>query len=299
MEVYLGIDMAMDKFDYCAMDDTLNILCMRSNKENSNERLKELSDLIRTLKSTSSIMKIGMESTGIYHIPLYNYLRTYGFPLRTLNGLEVRGMKKSRVRKTTNDTIDADSIARYLMIREEKETFQIPENIMNLREMITAYSIVTDKIRTSKNSFIRVLDMILPGITNAIDMNEDTVDTLNKYVIAEDFISADLKGIKKYVSKRRYDKIVKIANNLPSNMNIEKSLMMEISSLIRILKILVEEKENLEKAMKSDAVVEYHVIMGIPEIGLVTGCYSWKDMRHQSLLECREACCIRRHRYCN
>ena len=145
MKVYIGIDMAKDKFDYCAMNDTLNILCRGSNKENKNERFRELSDLIRTLKSTSTMMKIGMESTGIYHIPLYNHLRAYGFSVRILNGLEVRGMKKSRVRKTTNDTIDAESIARYLMIREEKETFVFPEN---LREIITAYSIVTDKIIT-------------------------------------------------------------------------------------------------------------------------------------------------------
>ena len=106
-------------------DDTLNILCRRSNKENSNERFRELSDLIRNLKSTYTMMKIGMESTGIYHISLYNHLRTDGFPVRILKGLEVRGMKKSRVRKTTNDTIDAESIARYLMVREEKETFVV------------------------------------------------------------------------------------------------------------------------------------------------------------------------------
>ena len=149
IKVYLGIDMAKDKLDYCAMDDALNILCRGSNKENSNERFRELSDLIRVLRSTSTLMKIGMESTGIYHIPLYNHLITDGFPVRILNGLEVRGMKKSRIRKTTNDTIDAESIARYLMIREEKETFQIPENFMNLREMITAYSIVTNRIRTA------------------------------------------------------------------------------------------------------------------------------------------------------
>ena len=107
MKIYMGIDMAKDKFDYCAMDDALNILCRGSNKENKNERFRELSDLIKTLKSTSNMMKIGMESTGIYHIPLYNHLRAYGFTVRILNGLEVRGMKKSRVRKTTNDTIDA------------------------------------------------------------------------------------------------------------------------------------------------------------------------------------------------
>ena len=120
--------MSKDKFDYCAMVNTLYILCSGSNKENSNKRFRELSDLIITLKSTSKMMKIGMESTGIYHIPLYNHLRTYRFSVRIFNGLEVRVMKKSRARKTTNDTIDAESIAPYLMIREEKETFVVPEN---------------------------------------------------------------------------------------------------------------------------------------------------------------------------
>ncbi|EQB68449.1 MAG: hypothetical protein AMDU5_GPLC00011G0001, partial [Thermoplasmatales archaeon Gpl] len=78
MKVYLGIDMAKDKFDYCAMDDTLNILCRGSNKENSNERFRELSDLIRVLRSNSTLMKIGMVSTGIYHIPFIQPPETYG-----------------------------------------------------------------------------------------------------------------------------------------------------------------------------------------------------------------------------
>jgi transposase len=83
-------------------------------------------------------MKIRMESTGISHIPLYNHPITYGFLVRILHGLEVRGMKQSRVRKTTNDAIDAESIARYLMIREDRETFVVPENFRNLWEFITA-----------------------------------------------------------------------------------------------------------------------------------------------------------------
>ena len=56
-----------------------------------------------------------MESTGIYHLPLYRYLRDSGFHVRILNDLEVRGMKKSRVRKTTNDSIDSDIPPRYLL----------------------------------------------------------------------------------------------------------------------------------------------------------------------------------------
>ena len=251
MKIYVGIDMAKDKFDYCAMDDTLNILCRGSNRENRNERFRELSDLIRTLKSTGTMMKIGMESTGIYHIPLYNHLRAYGFPVRILNGLEVRGMKQSRVRKTTNDVIDAESIARYLMIREEKETFVVPDNFRNLSELITAYSIVTEKIRTTKNNLIRALDMIFPGLSNAVDINADTVDMLSTFVTPEDFISADPGEIEKYVSKRRYDRIMKIASDSPANLSMERSLRMEISSLIRILKVLMDEKGIIEEEMKS------------------------------------------------
>ena len=180
-------------------------------------------------------------------------------------------MKKSRVRKTTNDTIDAESIARYLMIREEKETFVVPENFRNLRELITAYSIVTDKIRTSKNNLIRAMDMIFPGLSNAIDINDDTVEMLSTYVTPKDFISADRADIEKYVSKRRYDKIMKIASDSPANLHLERSLRMEISSLIRILKVLMDEKESFEKAMKSDPLVENHVITSIPGIGPITG----------------------------
>ena len=113
--------------------------------------------------------------------------------------------------------------------------------------------------------------MIFPGLSNAIDLNEDTLELLNKYVTAEDFILTDPKEIEKYVSKRRYDKIMKIAKESPSNMNMERSLKIEISSLIRILKILMEEKNNIENELKSDPVVENHVIMSIPGIGPVTG----------------------------
>ncbi len=94
---------------------------------------------------------------------------------------------------------------------------------------------------------------------------------LSRYVTPGDFISADPAEIEKYVSRRRSEKIMKIAADSPSNMNMERSLRLEVSSLIRILKVLMDEKENIENAMKSDPALENHVIMSIPGIGLVTG----------------------------
>ena len=40
LKIYFGIDMAKDKFDYCAMDDSLNILCRGSNREKLENAMK-------------------------------------------------------------------------------------------------------------------------------------------------------------------------------------------------------------------------------------------------------------------
>ena len=86
------------------------------------------------------------------------------------------------------------------------------------------------------------------------------------YVTPEDFLSSDQKDFEKYVSKRISERIRRIARDSPGNSYLDKALKMEISSLIRMLKVLMDEEENFEKAMKSDPEFENHVIMNIPRI---------------------------------
>ena len=183
-------------------------------------------------------------------------------------------MKKSRIRKTSNDTIDAESIARYLMIMEDREAFVVPDNLRNLREIITAYGTVTGKIRTAKNNLIRAMDMIFPGLSNTVEIDQeidqDTLDMLSRYIGPEDFPTADQEDVRKYVS-RRTEHIRKIASDAPTNACTDKALRMEISSLIRILKVLMEEKERFENAMKSDFESGNHVIRSTRGIGPITG----------------------------
>ncbi len=65
-------------------------------------------------------------------------------------------MKKSRVEKTSNGSIDAQSIARYLMVKETKGSYVFPREPENLKEPITAYDALNSRIITTKNgiSFI-------------------------------------------------------------------------------------------------------------------------------------------------
>ena len=271
MKVYIGIDMAKDKFDYCAMDDTLNILCRGSNKENRNERFRELSDLIKTLKSTSTMMKIGMESTGIYHIPLYNHLRTGGFPVRILNGLEVRGMKQSRVRKTTNDSIDSESIARYLMVSKDRDSYDYPDELRNLKELVTALDILTTKITTTKNNITRIMDMEFTGLSNVINLDHKTIRMLEKYRVPHDFIDAEDSGLENYVSRAMIKEIRSVAGRAPEPGIERKALDIELLSFLRILDLLISEKENISKAIEREFSSTSQIITTIPGIGPVTG----------------------------
>lgn len=250
MKAYIGIDMAKDKFDYCSLDPDLNILWTGSNCRNNNEEFLKFSDLLKEMSDLRTVLTIGVESTGIYHMPLYSHLRGAGFPARVINGLEVRRMKKARFRKTSNDSIDALSIARYLMVTETKESYEFPDELQNLRELIIAYDILNRKIRTTKNNLTRVMDLLFTGLSNIIDVKHNGTAILEKYRTAEEFLNADRSDLQRYKSRRRADRILKAAQSSPPPGKSKNALLIELSSLLSVLKVLNIEKERIECAMK-------------------------------------------------
>ena len=165
--------------------------------------------------------------------------------VRILNGLEVRGMKKARVRKTSNDAMDAQSIARYLMVSKDKDSYDYPEDMKNLRELVTALDILTTKIRTTKNNIIRIMDMLFRGLSNVLDLDQDTVKLLEKYNTAEEFMKADDSDLEKYSTRAKIRKIRSAAEKSPEPGPERKALKIELLSFIRILGILMEEKDRI------------------------------------------------------
>ena len=271
MKIYVGIDMAKDKFDYCTMDDDLNILYRGENCGNDTKAFDSLGKTLEQLNSMTKQMFIGMESTGIYHLPLYRYLRNSGFHVRILNGLEVRGMKKSRVRKTTNDAIDSESIARYLMVSRDKDSYDYPDELKNLRELVTALDTLNSKITTTKNNIIRIMDMNFRGLSGAIDLDHNTIRLLEKYHTAMDFMNADDSDLERYITKARIGKIRSVAEKAPEPGNERKALAIELLSFLRILDLLISEKENILRAIEKEFVSTKQVITTIPGIGPITG----------------------------
>ena len=92
--IYIGIDIAKRKFDYCIINSEMNRL-RTGIIINNNNGFKEFLKIIEVYGN----IKIGMESTNIYQLNLYNYLINRGYKPVLLNSIETKMMKRSRIRK--------------------------------------------------------------------------------------------------------------------------------------------------------------------------------------------------------
>ncbi|MEM3830246.1 MAG: hypothetical protein QXP36_13690, partial [Conexivisphaerales archaeon] len=131
-----------------------------------------------------------------------------GSSVGILNGLDVRGLKKIKGKKDNQRYNNSKSIAMYHMVSRDKETFVIPENFRNLREIITVYSIVIDKVRTAKNNPIGVMDMISPCLSNtlrSIVTHWKCLAHMSHRVISSQLIRKTLRHIKGANRKNKKD----------------------------------------------------------------------------------------------
>ena len=96
--IYIGIDIAKRKFDYCIINSKMNKLRTGIIINNSNG-FREFLGIIKIYDD----IRIGMESTGIYHLNLYSYLIENGYNPVLLNSIETGIIKRSRIRKNKTD----------------------------------------------------------------------------------------------------------------------------------------------------------------------------------------------------
>lgn len=83
--------------------------------------------------------RVYMESTGIYHLPLYHKLKDAGLDAFVLNPLVTHANKDTNIRKIHNDKLDAKRIA-LLGLRPDLKTSIIPDDeIAALKALLREY----------------------------------------------------------------------------------------------------------------------------------------------------------------
>ena len=167
--IYVGIALAKKKFDYCIIDSELSVI-KRGILINNNNGFSEFLRIIKKYKN----IKLGIESTGIYHVNLYAYLINNNCNIILLNPMETKLLKSSRIRKNKTDKIDAEAIAKYIIIRKNNIITMEKNNentYISLREYVYTYVRINRKIAMSKNQLIRDLDLLYHGLAGTINID--------------------------------------------------------------------------------------------------------------------------------
>jgi len=99
--ISIGIDISKDKATICALKDGNETIWKPCNV---NHLKTDMNDFISKLKTLSSEVRIIMEVTGSYHLPVLYYLKSAGFFVAVINLLEMKQFSCSMsFQKAKND----------------------------------------------------------------------------------------------------------------------------------------------------------------------------------------------------
>ncbi|HII81953.1 MAG TPA: IS110 family transposase [Ferroplasma sp.] len=259
--IYVGIDIAKKKFDYCIIDSELSVI-KRGILINNNYGFSEFLKIIKNYRN----IKIGMESTNIYHVNLYNYLIDNNSSAIILNPLETKLLKSSRIRKNKTDKIDAEAIAKYIIIRKNNIIAMKKNNentYTNLKEYVYTYIRINKKITMTKNQLIVDMDLLYPGLTALANISSKYFMEIISNI--DQIIDNNYKI--KYISERKYSEIRNILINSNNNNAVKYDIDINIETLELLNKQLIKTKSIIEDEYNSiDSKIKT-----IPGIGTITG----------------------------
>lgn len=108
------------------------------------------------------LVKMAMEATGNYWLPLYDFLKGKDFEITVLNPLRTEAHRRGRVRKTKIDKQDSLIIADLLRPRAVSPRYITYEWIQQLREITRFRFGLTDTVSDLKCQILCILDNVLP-----------------------------------------------------------------------------------------------------------------------------------------
>ena len=230
-------------------------------------------------------LKIVMEETGIYHLPVLGYLLDKGYFVVAENALKIKKYLDRGLRKAKTDKKDSYKLAEYTCdnwyklnkVRENDETYD------NLRFLSRQYINNINVQVKQKNNFSNLCDLLFPGYYQMLDENNFILglEIFKKYYHPEivtnkkqsQFVDEIDKLAKKLGHKRAgitlANKIYLLAQKTisprPNNEFAQLSAISCVDALILTIKtttIIITEMDKLARELP-----EYDVISKMPGCG--------------------------------
>jgi len=164
---YLGIDIG--KFHHAAalMDQRGKVVSTLPSFPNTRSGFQNLLALITKHLPSVEGLRIGMEATGPYWIPLAEWLKTHGWTPVILNPIKTASLRNYGVRESKTDNIDSVLIANTLRIEGEQPQPVSPKLSEELRHFTRLRADMTkDRTRLALR-MTSLLDRLFPELLSS------------------------------------------------------------------------------------------------------------------------------------
>ena len=271
---FIGIDISKYKHDCCIISASDQKVVSKVTIKNNKAGFDELLTIINSLSNPEDI-RIGFESTAHYALNLELFLESSLLTFMEVNPVLISEYKKSKtLRRTKTDSVDCESIARWLMTVEYKP---------HSKGFYHAYSLKS--LTRLRDKLIRQRSFYLVKITNVLDhtfpefkpffnerLSKTALYLLENYGSAEKMARMNSASYEKLrslsrgkFSPQQFLRLKELADN---TVGVNNSIFdVELNSLLSLYKSLVKEINTIEKEINK-LIEEVHPhYMSVPGIG--------------------------------
>ena len=280
--ISVGIDVSKGKSTVCIMKPGGEVL---SAPFEITHTKSELLDLINIIKSQNEEVRVVMEDTGHYHLPVATLLVDNDIFVCSVNALRMKKYCSQSIRRAKTDKIDSVHIASYgIAYWNELQPIPCSDDIYKELQLLARqyYQSVALLVKAKVN-FSNLLDRVMPNIQSIItdnSSNSKLTDFVARYwhfsrileMGEKRFISDYCKWAKKKgyrMCERNAKEIFALAQNgipvLPSS----QSTKIVITEAVRVIHELESSRDTILAQMQSFAktLPEYSVVREMPCIG--------------------------------
>ena len=181
--ISVGIDISKGKSMICFLKPYGEVVREAYEIQHSDS---ELNKLVEDILSFDEEVKVVMEATGIYHLPVLTVLKEHNIFVSVINPLIMKKYSVMGLRKVKTDKMDAIKIANYGIDQWFKlSNYEISDSVYSeLKILGRQYSHYISMRIASKVSLGNLLDRTMPGIKTLLNNRPDKPekDKLNDFI---------------------------------------------------------------------------------------------------------------------
>ena len=133
-KLFVGIDISKEWIDVALMQEAIS---MCRNFGNCRKGYRSMLSWLKTFAKTNEML-LCTEHTGVYGMPLWNYLAEHKISFVVENPLQIKN--SMGIRRTKTDKADAEMIARYIrMHHSETRLYKVPGRIISRLKVIFSH----------------------------------------------------------------------------------------------------------------------------------------------------------------